>query len=1044
MIVLQGAVRNGAFVLWGESPAVTTKRPTAKKKASVAVRPSPFDAGGERLIEAVAEGVAGLALLPSKADEWVVWLPSTSDGPAPSSPLVAEPPDPKGAVSLEPWRVAGLSLPIATAVDVLAACIGRTTLAAGLIVGATLDYWASALQTAGSLVARQQYLPGLVPVTGGFRARWEPVALGADAARLTALASAMPPACRALVRNGEPAPVVAAADILREFLHAAVDHLVRASQLTHEKMPARFASVHDAWLHALKAPDSLIKASAAELAKLDEQVRTWRRPISLLADAPARLCFRLEEPAVRDEDGAAFAVKVDDGAEQWNVRYLLQAADDPSLIVPVADVWNPRKRKAAAFREARPGFEPREYLMAALGQAAALCPGVEPSLKTVTPEGFALDSSGANEFLNLHAAALEDAGFGVHLPAWWTRKGTKQKLSARAVVRSSKLSSHSGFSIEDIFKFRWQVALGDHTLTLDELKALARLKSPLVRIRGQWVQLSAEEIQAALEFWKTKSEGTLTAREIVHMALGAGQPPGGLQFAGVEADGKVEELLTSLRSGSGIAALTPPEGLRGTLRPYQARGYSWLDFLTRWGFGACLADDMGLGKTLQTLTLLQHRWEAAPPRGRKPALLVCPTSVVGNWAREAAKFTPNLPVHVHHGLDRTKGREFKAQARKQALVLTSYALLHRDQETFAAVDWSGVVLDEAQNIKNAETKQSKAARSLKAGFRVALTGTPVENHVGDLWSIVEFLNPGWLGTRAEFKRSFHVPIQVNDDAEAAARLKKLTGPFILRRLKTDKTVIADLPDKLEMNEFCTLTREQASLYTAVVDAAAEDLEEADGIKRRGVVLATLTKLKQVCNHPAQFLGDNSSVAGRSGKLSRLTEMLEEALDAGDRALIFTQFAEMGAILVRHLEETFGEVVPFLHGAVPKARRDGLVDAFQNSGEHGPRLFILSLKAGGTGLNLTRANRVFHYDRWWNPAVENQATDRAFRIGQTRSVQVHKFVCSGTMEEAIDAMISRKKEVAGRTVGTGENWLTELSTKELQGLIALRREALEGD
>jgi SNF2 family DNA or RNA helicase len=317
----------------------------------------------------------------------------------------------------------------------------------------------------------------------------------------------------------------------------------------------------------------------------------------------------------------------------------------------------------------------------------------------------------------------------------------------------------------------------------------------------------------------------------------------------------------------------------------------------------------------------------------------------------------------------------------------------------------------------------------------------VENHVGDLWSLMEFLNPGWLGNRAEFKRSFHVPIQVNQDEEASARLRKLTGPFVLRRLKTDRTVIADLPDKNEMTVYCTLTREQASLYEAVVREASDDLESADGIRRKGVVLATLSKLKQVCNHPAQFLRDNSPVPGRSGKLARLTEMLEEALAEGDRALVFSQFAEMGAILVRHLQETFGEDVLFLHGAVPKAKRDAMVERFQKADGRGPRLFVLSLKAGGTGLNLTQANRVFHYDRWWNPAVENQATDRAFRIGQTRAVQVHKFVCAGTMEEAIDAVIARKQEVAGRIVGTGEDWLTKLSTEELKNVITLRRDAL---
>jgi len=414
--------------------------------------------------------------------------------------------------------------------------------------------------------------------------------------------------------------------------------------------------------------------------------------------------------------------------------------------------------------------------------------------------------------------------------------------------------------------------------------------------------------------------------------------------------------------------------------------------------------------------------------------------VVGNWKKEAERFTPELPVLIHHGLQRTKGAAFAKLAERHALVLTSYSLLHRDLGILQKVAWAGVVLDEAQNIKNPETKQAKAARSLPAAYRIALTGTPVENHVGELWSIMEFLNPGFLGNQADFRRRFFVPIQAQRDAEAVQRLQRLTGPFVLRRLKTDKTIIADLPDKLEMKVFCNLTKEQASLYAAVVEEAEQAITGAEGIQRKGLVLATLSKLKQVCNHPAHFLGDNSPLPGRSGKLARLTEMLEEVLEAGERALVFTQFTEMGALLQRHLQDTYGHEVLFLHGGVSQKARDRLVERFQDEAA-GPRVFLLSLKAGGTGLNLTAANHVFHFDRWWNPAVENQATDRAFRIGQKRDVQVHKFLCVGTLEEKIDDMIERKKDVAGRVVGAGENWLTELSDTELRDLFALRQDAL---
>ena len=384
------------------------------------------------------------------------------------------------------------------------------------------------------------------------------------------------------------------------------------------------------------------------------------------------------------------------------------------------------------------------------------------------------------------------------------------------------------------------------------------------------------------------------------------------------------------------------------------------------------------------------------------------------------------------------GRRGEKGARHVSIIISSYALLHRDFEILKGVPWSGVVLDEAQNIKNPETKQARAARAFKAEYRIALTGTPVENSVGDLWSIMEYLNPGFLGTQADFKRSFFIPIQAGRDPEAMERLKRLTGPFILRRLKTDKTIIADLPEKMEMKVFCTLTKEQASLYEAVVKETMKAIDSAEGIQRKGLVLATLSKLKQVCNHPAQFLGDNSPIPGRSGKLARLTEMVEEMMAVGDRALVFSQFAEMGEILRRHLQETFGREVLFL----PRGGSEEAVGTkWWNASRRrrmGRTIFILSLKAGGTGLNLTRANHVIHFDRWWNPAVENQATDRAFRIGQTRNVQVHKFLCAGTLEEKIDEMIERKKGIAEKVIETGEGWLTELSDQGTQGPLLLKK------
>jgi SNF2 family DNA or RNA helicase len=445
--------------------------------------------------------------------------------------------------------------------------------------------------------------------------------------------------------------------------------------------------------------------------------------------------------------------------------------------------------------------------------------------------------------------------------------------------------------------------------------------------------------------------------------------------------------------------------------------------------------------TVQLLSLLLHHQEASALA--KPVLLVCPTSVVGNWRHETARFAPDLRLLVHHGaarIGRAAAASFASEVAGYDLVVTTYSLLPRDAATLASADWGAVVLDEAQNIKNVDAKQSRIARDIRAPVRIALTGTPVENRLAELWSIMDFLNPGYLGSQKRFNEHFAQPIEQERDRHATARLQAMVRPFVLRRLKTDPTVISDLPQKLEIKEYCTLSREQVTLYEAVVRDGLRQIEESrGGMQRRATVLTLLAKLKQVCNHPAHFLGDGSALAGRSGKLTRLEELIEELLSEGDRALIFTQFTAMGDRLQPYLQERFGVEALYLHGGVPQQQRERLVARFQ--AEDGPPLFLLSLKAGGTGLNLTRATHVIHFDRWWNPAVENQATDRAFRIGQTRNVQVRKFVCSGTLEERIDAMIEQKRELAETVIGAGEGWITEMSTDQLRDLFTLRADAL---
>ncbi|MGZ5441913.1 MAG: DEAD/DEAH box helicase [Thermoanaerobaculia bacterium] len=867
---------------------------------------------------------------------------------------------------------------------VLTKAAGERVLAPAVLVGADLAWCATAMRYAAAIVARGH----VAPAVAGDRAVWMPVFIGDEAERFASLVAGIPPVAIAFRKAN-------ARDATHAFIGALVDRMVRDAATPR----SAGRSLHDRWLAALTTRDGRIDANARELGQLRASVDAWLRPVLAQAQAPFRLAFRLEEPL--EDDGP------------WYLAYLMQGREDRSLLLP-------------------PDQAPRELLLRSLGEAASISESVERGLKLGNIEGLDTDATGAFAFLTRDAAALESAGFGVFLPSWWSRKGTKKRLALRGTARSPRFTAKQGLTFESIVEVDWRVAVGDAELTEKELKRLAKLKTPLVKVRGQWVQLSAEEINEALQFLRKKEKTSV--RDLIRTRLT--ETTGALPIEEIEGTGAVRDLLERLEGKREWEELPEPSGFAGTLRPYQKRGYSWLRFLERAGLGACLADDMGLGKTVQTLALLQSDW----PEHQRPVLLICPTSVTGNWLREAQRFTPSLPVLLHHGTSRARGEKLLEKIESSALVVSSYSLLHRELETLTKVPWRGVVLDEAQNIKNSETKQAKAARALSADFRIALTGTPVENNVGDLWSVMEFLNPGLLGSASEFRSSFFLPIQTFRDPDATAALKRITGPFILRRLKSDKSIIADLPEKNEMKVFCNLTKEQATLYRAVVDEVQDDLAASEGMKRKGLILATLSRLKQVCNHPAHFLGDNSELPGRSGKLARLTEMLDEAIAAGDFALVFTQYAEMGNLLQRHVAESLGLESLFLHGGTPRKRRDEMVERFQNDAD-APRVFILSLKAGGTGLNLTRASHVFHFDRWWNPAVENQATDRAFRIGQTKSVQVHKLVVAGTLEERIDAMIEGKQELARNVVGTGEGWLTELSNVQLRDLLTLSREAI---
>jgi SNF2 family DNA or RNA helicase len=983
-------------------------------------------------------------------------LPTTRNGPQPSPGLVHDwELDQESRPFLAPWVVEGVGLPPAAALRLLLNLPEIDVGNVQFILGSDARFWSRAAGLALEALAAQKVIPVIVPADSAgklFHARWLPILDGpTDGPRLAQLEAAMPPLCRAAAHIPPASPNarkrgegggedLSPRALLITFLNTGCDALVR--QMSRAAAP-HFShldgdpALH--WLEALFGPDPEVKASPSQLAALADSHRLWLRNLYAAGDAAFRIAFRLEAPAQHSR------------AANWQLCYLLQARDDPSLLVSAEVIW---KTTGNVLTELGHRFEqPQEKLLAGLGYAARLFPPITASLKSKRPSQLALDTQGAYTFLRETAPLLEGAGFGVLVPPWWNKPGARLGLRLKMQKKPGKDAVASGkMSLESLLSYQWELSVGDTTLTEGEFRALAKLKTPLVQVRGQWVQLDSEQIEAAIRFWdKQQFTGEMGLLEAMQYGLGGQTEQAGLPIDGIVMDDWVSDWLRKFDQTDRIEQIPQPAGLTGQLRPYQLYGFSWLNFFRRWGLGACLADDMGLGKTIQTIALLL--WEKEQ-FGKLPAptLLVCPTSVVTNWEREIQRFAPSLRAMVHQGASRLRGAEFARAAQASDLVLTSYPLARLDAESLQSVHWMWVVLDEAQNIKNPEAKQTQAVRKFPAEFRLALTGTPIENRLSELWSIMNFLNPGFLGPRAKFRREFAIPIERYHDDETVNRLRQLTNPFILRRVKTDPRVIQDLPDKVETKVYCTLTEEQATLYEAVVQDVMKKLEEADsdqnnGIERRGLVLSMLMQLKQICNHPMQYLHQvgqrsggeaGSAIAGRSGKLERLAELLEEILADGDRALLFTQFAEMGELLASYLPQALGAGTQFLHGGTPVKARDQMVKRFQED-DHAPPIFILSLKAGGTGLNLTRANHVFHFDRWWNPAVEDQATDRAFRIGQKRNVQVHKFVTTGTLEEMIDDMIDSKKGLAQAVVGSGEQWLTELSTAELRDLVRLRRE-----
>ncbi len=1012
--------KENKLYIWAESPSsYSTEKGAGKRKSKL----HPFTVSKDELKELI-RGFSRDSIGDGTGFEKKTFLlPTSKKTPVPSPWLVLDE-EHINATEIASWDIVTLTLDPFLAFDFL---LRLPRKAHGSIVFAdSLYFWAEAVKFSLELITKQKFVPSIKKDgSTKFKAVWEPVIEEDDIQRMDLLSDVMPPSCKSL-QNEQRTSL----EVITSFVNEMVDVFIRKS-LSHTSFAPRRRSkvIARQWLTALSTDGSTLKASDKELNSFLSELNSWLSQLKPPQEASFRTCLRVDPPTIEEE-----------GNDEWWIRFFLQAKSDRSLLVPAEDVW---KTKSSTLTFLKHRFEnPQERLLEDLGKASQIFHGIEESLQIARPVGLKLDTEDAYSFLREQAPLLEQSGFGVLLPPWWKKPSVQ--VGVKLKLKSPKCGVKSGlFGIDGLVTYDWEIAIGDDVISPEEFQKLADLKVPLVKVRGQWVELRQDDIEKAIEFFKKKRDNEMTLAEALRLGLGAEDAEMGLPVVGVDAEGRLKNTLESLINGKGhkIKTIRQPQMFKGTLRPYQVKGTSWLAFLKKLGLSACLADDMGLGKTIQLIALLLYDRERR--KSLRPTLLICPMSVVGNWQKEIKRFAPSLRSLVHHGPDRLTGKDFMKKAKKYDIVVSTYALACRDEETLSRVKWESIVLDEAQNIKNPIAKQTRAIRRLKATHRVALTGTPVENRLSELWSIMDFLNPGYLRSVKHFHSDFALPIERYRNKKRAEVLRRMIQPFVLRRLKTDPKVIKDLPEKMEMNVYCNLVVEQASLYEAVVKDMINKIEESEGIKRKGLILTTLMKLKQICNHPALFSQDGSPLPNRSGKLARMEEMLEEMISEGDKGLIFTQFAGMGAMLRHYLQEKLGCEVLFLHGGTPKKKRDAMIQRFQDE-VHSPPIFILSLKAGGLGLNLTAANHVFHFDRWWNPAVENQATDRVFRIGQKKNVEVHKFVCIGTLEERIDEMIEQKKELADSIVGAGESWLTEFSTDQLRELFTLSSDAIRSD
>ncbi|WP_069172337.1 DEAD/DEAH box helicase [Streptomyces griseus] len=898
-----------------------------------------------------------------------------------------------GADGARRRTVPAVLLPVADAVPLLAGARHRA------VAHPATRAWGAATLHALTLVARGRLLPGL---TSEDHDAWRAGPRDAeDIAHLRAVAASMPPEGYAVPLDGTPLRVPEPQALLGAFLDAVADTLPRTPAAAHA-LGAPFAAIE-----AQHLPGA--RAWAVEVAAgLDAGVR-----VSLRLDLSAYDLFETSGPPAQPEADAETHGPPAAARHAAAAVTQVHSLADPTYVTDAATLWS---------GGAGEPFGPRSRIDAvlALRRAARVWPPLERLLDQPVPDVLALAEDELYELLGQAGARLAEAGVAVHWPRELARS-----LTAAAVVGPAPGSATDGtsfFDAERLFAFDWQLSLGDERLTEAEMDTLAEAHRPVVRLRDQWVVVDPDLVRKA----RKRELGLLDPVGALAVALTGSAEVDGEQVEAVPV-GALAELRARVLDED--ATLPPPPGLDATLRDYQLRGLAWLDRMTSLGLGGCLADDMGLGKTITVIALHLHRAHAAP------TLVVCPASLLGNWHREINRFAPGVPVRRFHGTDRSLGGQ------DAGFVLTTYGTMRSSAEQLAAHTWGLVVADEAQHVKNPHSSTARALRTIPAPARVALTGTPVENNLSELWALLDWTTPGLLGPLKAFRARHARTVENTGTAaglgneEAVERLSRLVRPFLLRRRKSDPGIAPELPPKTVTDHPVFLTREQATLYEAAVRETMAFIEQSEGITRRGLIMKLLGSLKQICNHPAQYLKEEPTrLAGRSGKLALLDELLDTILSENGSVLIFTQYVSMARLLSAHLAS---RAIPsqLLHGGTPVAEREHMVDRFQSAEVP---VFLLSLKAAGTGLNLTRAAHVVHYDRWWNPAVEEQATDRAYRIGQTQPVQVHRLIAEGTVEDRIGELLESKRALADAVLGSGEAALTELGDRDLADLVSLRR------